>query len=337
MKGAVMNDNHIYRENQAESTKTMTTNRPTNRDGEQIGISGSLSEATQSFGGGSSVLRTEHSPRAPLRKLNRSHLVALDERLSDRDRNILRSIGKHRFLLSGQIERLYFTDGTTPTANTRAANRAMKKLKGFGLVAPLKRRIGGVRAGSASLIWHLTEPGQRILHLNDNEDVRKRFEEPSPKFLAHILAVAECAVQIECICHQSFDLETISLDPEPTCWRTFMEDGRTVQLRPDLFAATAYDEYEDDWFIEMDLGTESTAQVVEKCKTYRRYYYTGIEQQKLEVFPLVVWIVPDAARKERIKEAIKAGIPPQPKMFLVITPDELKSMLRQDIDKAGLC
>ena len=95
--------------------------------------------------------------------------------------------------------------------------------------------------------------------------------------------------------------------------------------------------YEDRWFIEMDLGSESPRQVVEKCNAYLRYYYTGLEQKESGMFPLVVWIVKDATRKERIKEYIRDSIKGQPKMFLVITPDELEKTLRGDTDTKELC
>ena len=55
------------------------------------------------------------------------------------------------------------------------------------------------------------------------------------------------------------------------------------------------------------------------------------------MFPLVVWIVKDAGRKESLKQYIRASLKAQPKMFLVITPDELEKMLRQFIDSKELC
>lgn len=87
----------------------------------------------------------------------------------------------------------------------------------------------------------------------------------------------------------------------------------------------------------MDLGSESVPQVLEKCNVYLRYYYTGIEQKETGMFPFVVWIVKDAARKESLKDAIRSNLKGQPKMFLIITPDELEKMLRQFIDMKELC
>ena len=152
-------------------------------------------------------------------------------------------------------------------------------------------------------------------------------------FLEHTLAVAECAVQLACICRPSEDLELVSVDSEPTCWRPLTVDGKVVYLKPDLFAITTYEDYEDQWFIEMDLGTEPVSQIVEKCDAYLRYYYSGVEQKETGMFPLVAWIVPDEARKERIKDSLREHFKAQPKMFLVITPGELERMIRQFIDR----
>ena len=77
------------------------------------------------------------------------------QRLSDRDIAILKSLAKCTFMLTGQIQRLHNTDASTQTAALRATAREMKKLKEYGLVKNLDRRIGGVRGGSSSLVWHL--------------------------------------------------------------------------------------------------------------------------------------------------------------------------------------
>ena len=77
--------------------------------------------------------------------------------------------------------------------------------------------------------------------------------------------------------------------------------------------------------------------VLRECRMYLRYYYTGLEQRATEMFPLVVWIVKDADRKNSIKQYIRDNLKDQPKMFLVITPDELEKMIRQFIDRQELC
>ena len=337
-KDVTMISEHKITENQGQDPIEGQTNRPTNRDGEPSARSPDVAASSGKLGDGSIADSDSSSPSQPRQTIGRRRLEELSKMLSDRDWKILKSLRKYRFLLTGQIQRLYFFDGTTAPANTRATNRALKKLKGYGLIKPLKRRIGGVRSGSASLVWHLSEAGQRLLALQEPDSGKRiRIGEPSPMFLEHLLSVAECAVQMEVICRESEDLEVVSVDSEPSCWRPFTQDGRIIQLKPDLYAVTTYEEYEDHWFLEMDLSTESKQQVVEKCRVYLNYYKTGIEQVKHDLFPLVVWIVPDKNRKRVLIESIKTGLPSHPKMFLVITPEELEPMLRQYIERDELC
>lgn len=271
-------------------------------------------------------------------KLTRQQLVSIEAHLTARDHAVLQAIRKYRFLTTDQIGRLYVTDCSTKTSQTRHQNLLTKRLADLGLIRALDRRVGGYGGGSSMQIWHLTEAGQRLLTLNDPGDhPRKRFTEPSTTFLAHTLAIAECAVQLTCICRGSFDLKLDQIDTEPACWRGYSDDRKVSYLKPDLFVITSYCKYEDRWFIEMDLGTEAPTQVVAKCDAYLRYYYTGVEQKASEMFPLVVWIVSNAERKARLKECISNATKGQPKMFLVITPDELEKMIRQYIGVEQLC
>jgi hypothetical protein len=108
-------------------------------------------------------------------------------------------------------------------------------------------------------------------------------------------------------------------------------------LRPDMYAATICGEYEDRWFIELDLHTESPSKVIEKCRRYHDYYRSGLEQKLHNVFPLVVWIVPDAARKESVTKHIREAFQKQPKIFIVITPEELETLIRQGVERGELC
>ena len=286
---------------------------------------------------------TTPTPDRPAR-LSQAQLTDLSHRLMPRDFKILKALKKYRFLFTNQLQRLFFTQNESKRMNTIYANRALKKLREYGVVDALKRSIGGFKAGSSSMIWHLTEPGYRLLNLNDPEQYpRKRFENPSTMFLEHTLAIAETAVQLHTICKASESFTLKKVDPEPSCWRTFKDSYyKTVYLKPDLYAVTVErlpdgGTFQDSWFIEMDLGTEAPTQIVEKCQTYLRYYNTGIEQDRHGVFPFVVWLVKNEARKQKLIQYIRENTPEQPKLFMVITPDLLGKMVRQYLDGSVTC
>lgn len=264
-------------------------------------------------------------------RLGKRQLLDLIDRLSERDFEILISLKSAKYLLTGQIQRLHITEASTKSAAIRATTRAMKKLTNFGLVKTFKRRIGGIRAGSASYVWHLTEAGQRLLDLKDNaEQIRRsrRYLEPSFVHMRHTLAIAECYVQLVEISRRHKKVVLASVEWEPDCWRPYTQDGHDLQLKPDLFAITYNDGYEDRWFIELDLNTEALPVVLDKCKRYYQYFRTGIEQRQHEVFPLTIWIVPDENRKQKLMDGLKETLQKASKLFLVITPEEFEAVIR---------
>ncbi|MFV0485403.1 MAG: replication-relaxation family protein [Candidatus Saccharimonadales bacterium] len=270
-------------------------------------------------------------------RISRRQLEELSPTLSERDFKILAILRQCRHLTTKQIQRLYFESATTALAGLKAANRNMNKLKGLELTNNLARRVGGINAGSGSRIWHLTETGERLLRLGDGTArPRRRPHEPSSIFLKHTLAVAECFIQLTEICGGK-GLELIKAEMEPDCWRSYSHKGHLTALRPDMFTVTVCGEYEDRWFVEIDLNTEAPVTVVEKCRRYYDYYRSGLEQKEHEVFPLTVWIVPDEARKESLTAHIREAFPKMPRIFIVITPDELENLIRQGVEGAALC
>lgn len=272
------------------------------------------------------------------RRLSRQQLEEVEGRLSERDKQILITLQRYRYLLTTQIQRLLFTGATTPTAAHRATARAMKRLKELGVIDHLARRIGGVRAGSGGLVWYLTHAGERLLRLHEQSaSPVRRFFEPSPYFLAHSLAVAEVAVQLTELCWEGRETKLTTLQPEPECWRTYNEYGTALALKPDLFAITVSGQYEDRWFIEVDLDTESPMKIIDKCERYHKYYRSGLEQQEAGVFPLTVWIVPSLERKNKLISCIREAFDKQPRLFAVIVNDELAHLIRDGGDGGTLC
>ena len=268
----------------------------------------------------------------PSARISRPMLSQLEEKISNRDMNILQVVQEHRFLTTRQVTGFCFTDKPTPTAALRAAHRALKKLADLTLITPLERRIGGVRAGSGGAIWSLTEPGQRLLtHLKggDLESRRQRFREPSTAFLVHTLAVADVhlALQQTTAADERVRLQEVEL--EPACWRAYLGLGGTpLTLKPDLAAITRTVDFEDHWFLEVDRATEPPSRIVRKCQQYQDYYRTGNEQQRHGVFPLVVWIVPTARRQTQLEQRLHDELAIDSRLFVVITLEDLPTLLR---------
>jgi len=322
------------------------TNRLTNGDGKPQAETAGIQDFAQfnvrdSFSipatDSSAVASTPVTDRQTSQRISKKQLLEIDSRLGERDRQLLGAVQQYRYLMTGQIQRLLFTDAANPSAALRAASRNLKKLNEFGLISSLSRRIGGVRAGSGSFIWYITHAGERLLRLYDSKAFPiRRHCEPSPYFLAHTLAVAEIAIKFIEICREH-EPQITALQLEPECWRAYSSAGVSLSLKPDLYVATTTEEYEDRYFIEVDLDTESPAKIIEKCQKYHAYYRSGLEQEESEMFPLTVWIVPSATRKKRLIRHLKEAFDKQAKLFAVITCEELEDLILEGGDREMLC
>lgn len=149
--------------------------------------------------------------------------------------------------------------------------------------------------------------------------------------------MAEAAIQLSEICSAT-GMRLTALELEPDCWRNYRSRGVHRTLKPDLYAAAVSDDCEDRWFLEVDLDTESPKKVKEKCEWYHQYYRSGIEQEKHGMFPLTIWIVPNADRKERLLYHLREAFAAEPvKLFTVITIEELPVLLQKGGNPDAQC
>jgi hypothetical protein len=246
---------------------------------------------------------TERSERRA-RRVTGEQVAQIARMLSDRDQAILQSVADYGLLRTTHLRQFHFLDHATPDAAARICRRTLKRLRDHRVIEPIERRIGGFRAGSDGIVWHLGPVGDRLLRDDEPDAPRARRREPSLRFLEHRMLVADVAGALTVQAHAgSFDL--IRIDPEPKSWRTYsgLHGARDV-LKPNLFAITASGEYEDHWFIEVDRGTESLPTLLKQCSQYETYRRSGREQAASGVFPRVLWLVPDEHRRERLRGGI---------------------------------
>ncbi len=223
----------------------------------------------------------------------RRQLAELGHQLSDRDLAVLRAVAALHFATARQLERLHFHDGhATSLAAARACRRALARLHDLRLLDRLDRRVGGTRAGSASFVYALSRVGTHLL----GDSNRRRSREPSLAHLAHVLAVAELVVQLHERARMG-DVELLSVETEPGCWRSFLDaHQRQRLLKPDLRVTLGVGAHELHWFVELDRGSEHRPALARKITTYVDAWQDGGEQTRSGVFPRVQWVVPDEDR-----------------------------------------
>lgn len=222
--------------------------------------------------------------------------------LADRDRAILAILGTHRFLSAHHVQQFCF-----PTSNqlrldsaARETRRTLLRLKRAGVLQTVTaRRVGGIEAGSNVQIWQLTSAGHRLASETTTGTtsglapiLAYRTGAPTTRFLAHELAIADAHLAAM---HAAADMAAaLRVQVEKRATRTYTGlGGAALRLTPDLAlrlsGSDAEGAYDDHWFVEVDLGTESLPTLVRKCEQYEAYYRSGTEQTRTGIFPLVLW------------------------------------------------
>lgn len=232
--------------------------------------------------------------------------VALNKQLTDRDRSVLASLSAHRLLSGRQLQRLHFFDAPSEASAARLTRQRMAHLAALGLTVRLERRVGGVRAGSAGSVWRITEAARRVIGAGSSSGRRQRRDyEPGSAYTAHTLA---CSEVFTCIAEADREraLELLTYQSEPNCWREHGgQFGEPLTLKPDGYVAVACGKIEEHAFIEVDRGTHGRAAIRRKMLRYRDYQRSGSEQQRLGVFPRVIWLTITRQRLAVLRELIE--------------------------------
>lgn len=259
-------------------------------------------------------------------------LRELADRLSGRDRAVLDIVHRHRFLTTGQIEGFCFVDHASRTSAARTARRVLARLERERLIERPARRVGGFGAGSAVSIWMLTSTGLRLVNLVAGRGAVGRARTPGERYIGHALAVADVHLELVQAARRRL-LSVYQIQLEPASWRQFADAGGRRSLKPDLFAVTAPGsdrEYEDHWFVEVDLATESLPTVIRQCRFYEAYRRSGQAQAEAGVFPRVVWVVPTETRASKLHEALTYARDLDRDLFRVVKAEQLLPLLRGD-------
>lgn len=257
----------------------------------------------------------------------------VSSRLGERDWQILGTVRAFRFLTTRQLARQHFHLADPHAVIPRNANTALQRLRDLGLLVNLERRIGGVRAGSGGHVWQLTDLANRLLveHLGEESGPRLRPSEPSTTFLDHTLAVAEVVITMQNPRRAEVEIKQLQL--EPASWRTYLgAAGETRTLKPDIASVNQAGDYTDFYFWEVDRATEAPNRVIRKCLQYQQYRATGAEQRLHDLFPAVVWVVPNQRRLEQLTRRLSEEAEIDQRLFTVITLDQLDTLVRLGVD-----
>jgi hypothetical protein len=232
-----------------------------------------------------------------MKRLPFARLLELGASLGESEREVIRTLARLHLMSHAQLAALLgFENSET---SQRLARRILKRLNDDGMLARLERRIGGIRAGSAGYIYYLGPAGQRLVAYWDGQGLaRGRYRpEPGSRYVLHRLAVSQLYVDLKDSDREGL-LDLLTFDGEPDCWRTFGDRfGGTRTLKPDGFVRVGLGAYEDRYFVEVDLGSESRSVIGRKLRFYLDYFNTGAEQHAHGVFPRVLLLTNSEERR----------------------------------------
>jgi len=232
--------------------------------------------------------------------------------MSDRDWRVLSDVGRLSVMSGEQIRRLHFLG-----LSRRLARLELGELAEMSVLERLGRRVGGQHAGSDGYCFSLGLAGQRLL-----QPLRRRYwllPTPGPSFLAHAIAVSQLSTELRLL-ERSGGFRIVSFEAEPACWRRYFGPGGSPRwLKPDADLVIEGPEFEDRYFIELDRGTEFPSRIAAKARGYVSYYHSGHEQAESIVFPLVVFVVPNEARRSQLVDVLSALPAEHWALFAVLT------------------
>lgn len=231
--------------------------------------------------------------------------------LSARDRAVVELVGRFRQLTGGQVADVLFADQASKTP----LNRTLKRLVDRRYLARLTRPVGGDGGGSAQYVYQLGRAGWRLLG-------RSGEYWPFRAVNLHALAVADCFITFTQADREG-DCVLLAFEPEPTCHVT----AGGVQLTPDASVEVGYRDQgiKLSCWLEVDRGTEHRETIKEKCVRYWRAY----QQWESDVFPSVLFVVPDEQRARVIRQVIAGGPDDAQALFQVSTHAGLMAGLRE--------
>lgn len=248
------------------------------------------------------VHRPSHTNPHPNPKLPRStpHLP-LDPHtnLDPHSLVVLKLLAQEPILATNHIQALAFTDGTS-ASREEICRRTLRRLTRSSLIYRARGQAGRAGGGSLPATYALTTAGERLLARREGRApsrYRRRPAEASTALRAHQLAIAD--VHVALVIASRAAGYTVRWQGEPGCWWEFTGSAGRERLKPDGYVEIEGTGESRIAWLEVDQGTQSVPTTI--AAKVRRYCRAARAKAKAnEPIPLVIFVVAQAARRERI-------------------------------------
>ena len=207
-------------------------------------------------------------------------------------------VGRFRIMTAEQIRAVVFAAQASKTP----LDRALKRLVDAGYLARLGRMVGGFGGGSGQYVYQLGRAGWRLLGKGGGYRPLRVID-------LHTLTIAECFVVLKRL-ERARELTVVRYDADPISRQTV---GETL-LTPDAYVELGVSALKLKYcfWLEIDRDTENAETIKGKCVRYWRAFHSW----NGDVFPYVVFVVPDVGRQRELERIIGGG------------PDEARELFR---------
>ncbi|MEV4560641.1 replication-relaxation family protein [Kitasatospora sp. NPDC049285] len=276
------------------------------------------------------------APKPSVRRITASRLAVLADSLTSGELAVLRVLGTVHLATAAQVARVAFAD-YQPTTARPLAHRNLRRLIDCGLVRRYRDLSRQRWPGKPGYVHVLTPVGTKLIGATNVPGAGKRRDwRPADAFLTHRLAITELYVRLAERARDGTS-EVIEFQAETAAWRVYRNPMTYGQeyCRPDaLVRLRVEDQPRLNWFVEIDRATEPPKRLDEKCRVYRAYELTGVEQERHRVFPGVMFIVPDEARAAVIRHVVTQQPADAQGLFVVTTEAAAVEALHQPLPAA---
>lgn len=233
--------------------------------------------------------------------------------LSPRDVHVVELVGRFRQVTAEQIRTVLFSE----LASKTPFDRALKRLTDAGYVARLGRMVGGFGGGSGQYVYQLGRAGWR--HLGKGGGYR-----PLRVIDHHTLQIAECFVLLKRL-ERGGEVALLTYEADPASRRTVGQ----ILLTPDAYVELGVLATRQKFlfWLEIDRDTENAEVIRGKCSRYWRAY----QSWDGDVFPYVVFVVPDESRRQELERVIAGGPAEAQDLFRVYELDSFAELIHRNL------
>lgn len=230
--------------------------------------------------------------------------------LPPRDAQVVELVGRFRLMAAEQIREVLFFSQKSKTP----LDRALKRLAEAGYLARLGRMVGGYGGGSGQYVYQLGRAGWRFTGKGGGYRPLRVIDH-------HALQIVDCFVLLK-VLERDGEIMMLRYDADPASRQTVGE----ILLTPDAYTEIGVKAIRQKFafWLEIDRDTENAEVIRGKCVRYWRAYQKWPD----EVFPYVVFVVPDKMRRLEVERVIGGGPVEAQWLFRVVALDDLTGSLR---------